>query len=183
VWRPDAGKPEQTLLWKGSMLALACPDGQYLCHGNQDATVHFWIVRSAKELHMWGYPTKVRELSWDRRSRYLATGGGADVTVWDCSGRGPANTKPIVLSFHEELLSQVVYQRNGPLLASGCTGGRIAVWNPGKGKSKEPIFTAALSSGVTQLSWSPDGEYLAAASEEGTPAVYQTGKLTDGVSR
>jgi len=43
------------------MLARAwSPDGQYLCHGNQDATVHFWIVRSAKELQMWGYPTKIR---------------------------------------------------------------------------------------------------------------------------
>ena len=133
LWRPDSEKPARTFSWKGSMLALAwSPDGQYLCHGNQDSTVHFWMVRGAKELQMWGYATKVRELAWDRRSRYLATGGGTQITIWDCVGKGPADTKPIVIKFHQEILSQLVYQRNGPLLASGCTGSRIAVWNPGK---------------------------------------------------
>lgn len=178
VWHPDIENPARMFLWKGSMLALTwSPDGQYLCHGNQDSTVHFWIVPSAKELQMWGYPTKIRELAWDRRSRYLATGGGTQITIWDCAGKGPANTKPIALTFHEQVLSQLVYQRNGPLLASGCVGGRIAVWNPGRGKSKEPMFTAALHSGVTQLAWSPTGKLLAAASEDGTLAVFPAVKF------
>ncbi len=184
VWLPDSETPARNFLWKGSMLALAwSPDGRYLCHGNQDSTVHFWIVRNAKELQMWGYPTKVRELAWDRHSRYLATGGGTEITIWDCGGKGPENTKPIVLKLHQKTLSQLVYQRNGPLLASGCTGGRIAVWNPGKGKSKEPVFTAALSSAITQLAWSPSGEFLAAASEDGRLAVFSTGKLPGETSR
>ena len=172
IWRPDNDRPEKTLQWKGSMLALAwSPDGQYLCHGNQDATVHFWIVRNSKELQMWGYPTKIRELAWDRRSRYLATGGGSQVTVWDCSGRGPANTKPIVLKYHEDLLSQLVYQRNGPLLASGCIGGRIAIW---EGKNRQPLFTAAMPSAIAQLAWSGDGTRLCVGCEDGTLAVLET---------
>lgn len=184
IWRPDSEKPARTFSWKGSMLALAwSPDGQYLCHGNQDSTVHFWIVRSGKELQMWGYPTKVRELGWDRRSRYLATGGGAQITIWDCAGKGPTNTKPVVLKFHQAPLSQLVYQRNGPLLASGCTGGRIAIWDPSKGKQKEPLFTAALSSTITQLAWSPSGESLAAASQDGRLAVFSTGKWSSEAIR
>jgi WD40 repeat protein len=166
------------------MLALAwSPNGQYLCHGNQDSTVHFWMVRSGKELQMWGYPTKVRELTWDSRSRYLASGGGTQITIWDCTGKGPADTKPIVLKFHDEPVSQLVYLHNGPLLASGCGGGRIAVWEPGKGKHTKPLFTATLSSGVTQLAWSPGDESLAASSEDGTLTVFQLGKLPRKASR
>lgn len=38
------------------------PDGRYLSHGNQDATVHFWIVATGRELQMTGYPSKVAQL-------------------------------------------------------------------------------------------------------------------------
>jgi WD40 repeat protein len=170
TWRPDEDKPTRKFSWKGSMLALAwSPDGRYLCHGNQDSTVHFWIVKGARELQMWGYPTKVRELAWDRHSRYLATGGSPQVTIWDCSGKGPANRKPIVRNHHDQLLTQLAYQHDGPLLASGCAGGRIAVW--GLGRVIEPKFTAAFPSAVTQLAWSPSDTLLAVACEDGTLAV------------
>jgi WD40 repeat protein len=172
LWNPQEEQPIRTLSWKGSMLTLAwSPDGRYLCHGNQDSTVHFWILKGSKprDLQMWGYPTKIRELDWDRHSRYLATGGGSQVTIWDCSGKGPANTKPIVHKYHKQLLTQLTYQHGGPLLASGCAGGQIAVWGPGRAKG--PTFTAALGSAVTQLAWSPTDTLLAAACEDGTLAV------------
>ena len=44
---------------------------------------------------MSGYSTKVRELSWHANSRFLATGGGPAVVVWDFSGKGPAGSKPV----------------------------------------------------------------------------------------
>ncbi len=50
-WAPGESRAQRTFTWKGSMLALAwSPDKRYLCHGNQDATVHFWIVTPGKEL-------------------------------------------------------------------------------------------------------------------------------------
>jgi WD40 repeat protein len=174
IWRPESEKPVRTFLWKGSMLSLAWSrDGRYLCHGNQDSTVHFWIVKSGEDLQMWGYPSKVRELSWDHRSRYLATGGGSEVTVWDCSGRGPANTKPIVLRHHDVSVSQLAYQQNGALLASGCQAGEIAIWNPGK--HAKPLRISRLPGPVSHLSWSPDDEHLAAASEDGTIVLLRVG--------
>jgi WD40 repeat protein len=39
------------------------PDGRYLCHGNQDATVHVWLTATGKELQMTGYPLKVAQLA------------------------------------------------------------------------------------------------------------------------
>lgn len=171
-WSPDSPEPTRRLDWKGSMLVLSwSPDAKYIATGNQDSTIQFWIMATGKELHMWGYPAKIRELSWDARSRYLASGGAASVVVWDCSGKGPAGTKPITLDFHERLLTQLAFQREGSLLASACEEGLIAVWRPGK--SEEPLATTHLGSAVGQLAWSPDSGTLAAGAASGLVEAYR----------
>jgi WD domain, G-beta repeat len=170
-WLPESKDTTRTFEWKGSMLSLAwSPDGRYLCHGNQDATVHFWIVKSGQELQMWGYPTKVRELSWDCLSRYLATGGGPAITIWDCSGKGPANTKPTVLKYHRAPVSQLAYQRSGPILASGCSRGQLALWKPRKRATPDAVVS--LPGPITEIAWSPHDGHFAAAAEDGSVAVF-----------
>ena len=83
-----SAEPVKMLAWKGSPLAMAwSPDGRILAHGNQDSTVHFWYYDISRDLQMWGYRTKVRELAWEFSSRSLATGGGPMVCIWDCQGR------------------------------------------------------------------------------------------------
>ena len=169
-WSPTSVKRVKHFPWKGSMLALAwSPNGSYIATGNQDSTIQFWSLATGKELQMWGYRAKIRELAWDGRSRYLASGGSATAVVWDCSGKGPAGTKPFMLEFHASLLSQLVYQHEGTLLASGCREGLVAVWRPGK--EKQPLGTAHLGSGVTQLAWTPSDKRLAAATASGLVTV------------
>ena len=85
----------------------------------------FWYAESGRELHMSGYPSKVRELSWDFTGRFLATGGGDVICVWDCGGsKGPEGTTPKMLEGHGATVSAVAWQRRGFLLASGdgCDG-------------------------------------------------------------
>ena len=65
------------------------PDNKWLVSGNQDPSVHLWIPEQDIELHMSGYETKVKYLSFDHTSRWLATSGGRDACIWDCSGEGP----------------------------------------------------------------------------------------------
>lgn len=171
VWRTDSDTPYRSFEWKGSMLALAwSPDGKYIATGDQDATVHFWIVKTGDDLMMSGYPAKVRELSWDGSSRYLATGGGTMPCVWDCSGKGPANTSPVQLEGHTDRVSALAFQQHGPLLVSGGLDGLVALWQPAE---KEPLLAQEyLPSGVTQLAWTRDDRHLAAASENGTVVVF-----------
>jgi WD40 repeat protein len=176
LWSPDSAKALRVFRWKGSILVLAwSPDGNYIATGDQDSTVHFWIVQSGTDLQMWGYPTKVRELAWDHRSRYLATGGGPRIIVWDCSGKGPEGTKPLVLNAHEDFVSSLGFQHRGLLLASAGLDGRAVLWCPGK--HKQPLAQVRLDAGLAQLAWSPDDRRLAVGSEDGIVVVYTAAGL------
>ncbi len=160
LWRTDLDARAGKLEWRGSSLAVAwSPNGRYLATGDQDRTVHFWIVARGKDLEMSGYPIKVKELAWSADSRFLATGGGADVTVWNCGGKGPRGTEPLVLEGHEDRLNAIAFARNGTL-ASGCEAGEIRLWEPARG-SHSALLTFAIPSAVTKIAWSPDDELLA----------------------
>lgn len=177
-WQAKSNEPVTKLEWKGSLLTIAwSPDGAFVATGNQDSTVHFWFVKSGEDLQMSGYPTKVRELSWDFNSRYLATGGGDQVTIWDCSGKGPADTKPIVLKGHQGVLHSLAYQPYGVLLASGGDDGMVALWNPKK--EKKPIGVHVLEDAVSQVVWSPDSRNLAVAGHNGEVGMIRVSKSGD----
>ncbi|QJW93626.1 WD40 repeat domain-containing protein [Frigoriglobus tundricola] len=173
-------EPVKVLAWKGSPLAMAwSPDGKILAHGNQDSTVHFWYFDEARDLQMWGYKTKVRELAWEFSSRYMATGGGPVVCIWDCQGgpNGPEGTKPTMLVGHESEanITALAYQARGFLLASTALDGRVLLWQPTNRKGAqvgEFQFTGGESSVVA---WSPDDKSLAAGAGTGAVAVFRAG--------
>jgi WD40 repeat protein len=174
VWALDQGEPTHRLEWKGSILALAwSPRGDFLAHGNQDATVHFWVMEAGQDLQMAGYPTKVREVTWDSTGTYLATGGGDVVTVWDCTPPGPEDTTPLSFKGHDDLLTALTFQANGPLLASGGRDGKVMLYQPGK--FKKALAQSETGAAVSQAVWSPDDRRLAAGTEAGGVMVYQVG--------
>ena len=141
------------------------PSGKWLLTGNQDCSIHVWNTDSGAEMHMRGYAAKVRQLAWHRGSRWVATGGGPTIPVWDCSGRGPEGRTPTMLEWHTDQITALHYQPNGDWLASGARDGGVAVWSP---TQRETLITGGkISSGVTRVAWSPDGKLLAASGEAG----------------
>ncbi len=170
LWTPDSPEPLEQLTWKGSILTLAwSPDGQHLVHGDQDATVHFWIMATGQDAQMWGYPTKVRELAWDHTGRYLATGGGPVITVWDFAGRGPQGSKPLLLEAHRDFLRTVAFQHAGPLLVSGAGDGLMVFWHPGR--HRKALAQQRLYTGVSQACWAPDDGAVAIGTDDGTVVI------------
>jgi WD40 repeat protein len=181
TYDPAAGtEPVKMLAWKGSPLAMAwSPDGTILAHGNQDQTVHFWYYDRSHDLQMWGYRTKVRELSWDYTSRYLATGGGPIVCIWDCQAgpNGPEGSKPQMLEGHEpeSNLTALAYQTHGFLLASAGGDGKVFLWQPTNRRGPQ-VGDFKFSDGeASVLAWSPDDKSLVAGSGAGAVAVFRAG--------
>lgn len=167
LWRLDRPTaPPQRMEWKGSLIALAwSPDGQVIATGCQDASVHVWYAKSGRDLEMMGYPIKVRELSWDASSRYLATGGSADVTVWDFSGKGPAGSKPILLSDHRDFISAVAFAPQGTQLVSGCREGAIRTWDVTAPAT--PLAGGHTKAAVAHVAWHPLHAGVLSASVDG----------------
>jgi hypothetical protein len=143
------------------------PDGKWLVSGNQDPSVHLWIPEQDIELHMSGYETKVKHLSFDHTSRWLATSGGRDACIWDCTGAGPEGREPVML-FHEGPVCAVKFQNSHGLLATGSQDGVVQLWSPERAKPLRA--TVKMPTPATKLAWSADDRLLAIGSEKG--AVY-----------
>jgi WD40 repeat protein len=133
LYRFDQTKPAplRQFTWGALLFGLSwSPNGQVMATGTHDQGLHIWYPKSGDDLHMSGYTHRIKTLAWDSHSRFLATGGGQDVTVWDFSGKGPAGSTPVVLSAHSRNISQLAYQPNGALLSSGDEAGQVFVWQP-----------------------------------------------------
>jgi len=173
LYDPTKSEPLRRFEWQGSTLTLEwSPDGSYIATGDQDSTVHFWITDTGQDLQMWGYATKVLELAWSFNNRYLATGGGTQVVVWDCSGKGPANTKPIMLEGHQSLIKHLKFQHSGNVLASGGNDGMLGIWRVEKKKSTL-LTSAVFKDPIAGIAWSPDDRCIAVVDEIGTVSVAQ----------
>ncbi|MCP9487666.1 MAG: hypothetical protein MSC30_17610 [Gaiellaceae bacterium MAG52_C11] len=120
---------------------------------------------------MSGFERKVAQLAWDSTGRWLATGGGTSIAVWDCVGKGPEGRKPRQLDVHTRAVSALSYAPARPVLASGGDDGRIAIWQPDI--RKRPVAVLETDAAIACLAWSPDGLSLAAADADGGVHVLQ----------
>jgi WD40 repeat protein len=149
-------------------LAWSPPDGRWLVSGNGDPSVHLWLPEEDQEFHMSGYETKVRQISFDHTGQKLATTGGQDVCVWDCSGPGPEGREPTMLP-HDAPLTAVAFQNRHGLLAAASRDGVLHLWSP---ERPSPLrATVKMPAPATKLAWSPDDAYLAVGSEKGVVYV------------
>jgi WD40 repeat protein len=144
------------------------PDGRWLVSGNQDPSVHLWIPEEDIELQMSGYESKVKRLSFDPTSRWLATAGGRDACVWDCSGAGPEGRAPAMFP-HDHPVSALAFQSSHGLLATASQGGEVQIWSP---ERQQPLrATVRLPDAVTKMAWTRDDAFLAIGSNKGVVYV------------
>ncbi len=168
LWDADDFLPQKEFPYANGIHALVwSPDSRWLVSGNQDPSVHLWTPAEDVELQMSGYEGKVKELAYDHTSRWLATGGGTECCVWDCSGAGPEGREPAMLP-HESKICAVAFQHAHGLLATASQDGVVQLWSP---ERKSPLrATVRMPAAATKLAWSPDNALLAIGSAKG--AVY-----------
>ena len=174
LWSPDITNELRIFDWQGSALKIDwSPDTRFIATGDQDSTVHFWFLETGQDFQMSGYPTKIRELSWDKSSRYLATGGGSQIVIWDCSGEGPEGRKPIMLDEHNDFLVDIAFQHHGNFLASAGLDGLLAIWEPVTGrKRKQPKVRIGFDKSLTKVAWSLDDTKISVGDDSGIIAVF-----------
>jgi WD40 repeat protein len=165
LWDADDAVAQKEYPYGNGILALAwSPDARWLVSGNQDPSVHLWMPESDVELQMSGYEGKVRHLSFDSASRWLATSGSQDACIWDCTGAGPEGREPVMLP-HEAPVCGVAFQRTHSLLATASQDGTVVLWSP---ERRQPMrATVRMPTPATCLAWSPDDRFLAIGSEKG----------------
>jgi WD40 repeat protein len=172
LWDAATFAAQKELPYGNAILALTwSPDGRWLVAGCHDNAVHLWVPAEDLELHMSGYETKLKELSFSRDSKWLATGGGKDACVWDCAGAGPENREPLLLP-HQARVCAVAFQHQHGLLATAATDGEFCLWSPTR---KNPLVAEVkMPSAATKFAWRADDSLLAVGSGKGAVYVFNT---------
>jgi WD40 repeat protein len=165
LWDSDDWIVQKELPYTNGINTLAwSPNSHWLVSGNADTSVHLWIPSKDTELHMSGYEGKVKHLSFDITSHWLATSGGKDACVWDCSGDGPEGREPTMLP-HDASVCTLAFQRSHGILATGSQDGTLELWSP---EQKNPLrATIKMPAAATTIAWSPSDSFLAIGSTQG----------------
>lgn len=168
LWDADDHLLQKDYPYENGIHALVwSPDGRWLVSGNQNPSVHLWLVEEDQEFHMSGYESKVKDLAFSPDSRWLATGGGSEVCLWDCAGPGPEGREPLMLP-HEAKLCALAFHPTSPLLAAASEDGVLQLWSPDR---PQPLRAKInLPAPASQLAWSPDARHLAVGTRKG--AIY-----------
>ncbi len=169
LWDADDYVAQKEFPYANGIHALVwSPDERWLVSGNQDPSVHLWLPEQDQEFHMSGYEGKVKELAFDRTSRWLATGGGKDACLWDCSGAGPEGREPLMFP-HDAKVCAVAFQHAHGTLATASADGVLQLWSPDR---KQPLrATVRMPAAATKIAWSPNDDALAVGTEKGVVYV------------
>ena len=168
------GKMKQKLEWKGSLVSMVLsPNGDIVACGSQDNTVHFWRRSTEQDSMMSGYPLKPSTLAFDESGYFLATGGGAEITVWSFKGNGPEGTTPLSLKLHTRPITSLAFANRGMKLASGSRDGTVVLWNLKSDDQESGLSETSVSDSVSNLYWRPDDRALAGLDRQGGVTVWR----------
>lgn len=168
---PGLAEPKRRFHWKGSILTLAISaDGRYIATGNQDASMHLWVVKTGKEMFMNGYPTKVRSVLFTPDSKHLASASGKVIVLWDMRGKGPAGTQPRIMEGHLSTVTDLAFIQDGRVLLSSGEDGTVRAWAL-EGRSK-PV---ALNIGgpLERLAHTPHGDLVVTGGRSGRVTLFK----------
>jgi WD40 repeat protein len=154
------------LAWAGSHTGVAfSPDGAFVVTMMQDAQLHGWRLKDAKNMRMGGYPSKIRSVGFLAKGRLLATSGAQGTVLWPFdSANGPMGREASEIGFDDTTLVNLVATANPHgRMAAGLADGRVWVADPAaqglnfvKAEKGAPIVALALSPDATRVAWADE---------------------------
>jgi WD40 repeat protein len=154
--------------------SLFLPGGKQLLTGGDDGRVHFWDVKTGREVRSFRVnDIYLLALALSPNGKTLAVAGESNkaVTLWDLqTGRRLHR-----LVGHPQTVYSVHFSPDGKLLASGCMGHEVRVWDVRSGKQLQNLpHPAGQSNYIHATVFSPDGKTLAVGGTTNDIALWDT---------
>src|SRR4030081_2396144 len=167
-----AAKPE-FLEWAGSHLAVTfSPDNKFLVTAMHEPSLHGWRLADQRHMRMFGYPGRVRSMSWSAGGKALATSGADTVIVWPFGSKdGPMGKQPAMLGPLQARVSAVACHPKQDIMAAGYSDGTVLMIRLEDGA--EILVRRRGNAAVAGLAWSARGSLLAFATEDGDAGMVE----------
>lgn len=160
-WDTRAGKCVAPVATSGEIINLAwSPDGAQVVVGDKADCLTVIDARTYGVLHATKFEFEVNEFRWDRQGRFLVTTGRGTVEVLAFPGWKPLHT----LVAHAAGCYVLALDSRGRRLAVGGADAVVSVWDVDRLACSHTV--ARLDKPVRALSFSHDGRFLAAGSQD-----------------
>jgi YD repeat-containing protein len=162
---PDSGRVE--LPCAGSHLTCTLRgDGRYLITALQETGLHGWQLPEMRDMRMSGYAAKTRSFSWDRRGKWLASGGDTSAIIWPFEGKtGPMGKAPMLRGTRKDRnVTRVAFHPRDEILAIGYSDGMVML---ARLADENLLALDDEGASITALAWNDAGTRLCWGDEEG----------------
>jgi WD40 repeat protein len=145
------------------------PDGSQIVACSLDGTARVWDTSKGKEQKVIENEQPLASVAWHPGGTRVMLGASNSVIHPYDADKWKPDGKPFKGS-HGNWVSSVAFSANGKLMASGSLDSSVARWDQKKGKEQAGYKGGRMW--VQAVQCSPEGDYLFAASRDGTVSVF-----------